>query len=96
MQPIIAGVYNDTTCTENIRHAVLVVGYGTYEPTGQEYWLVKNRSVFCNRGKLVNQCLIYHFDVYNVPYYTIYIIIWYYMVLLYGIAWYYYMVLPHN
>jgi cathepsin L len=36
------GVYNDTTCTNSITHAVLVVGYGTYAPTRQDYWLVKN------------------------------------------------------
>jgi len=36
------GVYNDTTCTQYVKHAVLVVGYGTYQNTGQDYWLVKN------------------------------------------------------
>jgi cathepsin L len=34
------GVYNDTSCSQEPCHAVLVVGYGTYH--GEEYWLVKN------------------------------------------------------
>nr|XP_055066508.1 cathepsin S, ortholog2, tandem duplicate 1 [Misgurnus anguillicaudatus] len=35
-----SGVYNDQTCTKNVNHAVLAVGYGTLD--GQDYWLVKN------------------------------------------------------
>ncbi|XP_051577258.1 cathepsin S-like [Myxocyprinus asiaticus] len=35
-----SGVYNDPTCTKNVNHAVLTVGYGTMD--GQDYWLVKN------------------------------------------------------
>eukprot|EP00914_Ancora_sagittata_P018237 GHVO01036051.1.p1 GENE.GHVO01036051.1~~GHVO01036051.1.p1 ORF type:complete len:351 (+),score=53.34 GHVO01036051.1:138-1190(+) len=35
-----SGVYDEETCTDNLDHAVLVVGYGT--DLGQDYWLVKN------------------------------------------------------
>ncbi|KAM6910416.1 uncharacterized protein FYW49_012343 [Xenentodon cancila] len=35
-----SGVYDDPTCTQNVNHAVLAVGYGTL--SGQDYWLVKN------------------------------------------------------
>ncbi|XP_041664075.1 cathepsin S-like [Cheilinus undulatus] len=34
------GVYRDHTCTHNVNHGVLVVGYGT--EWGRDYWLVKN------------------------------------------------------
>ncbi|XP_070841558.1 cathepsin S-like [Chaetodon trifascialis] len=34
------GVYRDHTCTHNVNHGVLVVGYGTER--GYDYWLVKN------------------------------------------------------
>ncbi|XP_070703160.1 cathepsin S-like [Pempheris klunzingeri] len=34
------GVYTDHTCTHNVNHGVLAVGYGTER--GQDYWLVKN------------------------------------------------------
>lgn len=36
------GVYFDSECTSDINHAVLLVGYGTDEKTGEKYWLVKN------------------------------------------------------
>lgn len=35
-----SGVYDDASCSQNVNHAVLVVGYGTLN--GQDYWLVKN------------------------------------------------------
>jgi Papain family cysteine protease len=38
-----SGVYNEPNCTQDVDHAVLIIGYGTFE--GQDYWLVKNRFV---------------------------------------------------
>ncbi|XP_007249826.2 cathepsin S [Astyanax mexicanus] len=35
-----SGVYYDPSCTKNVNHGVLVVGYGTLN--GEDYWLVKN------------------------------------------------------
>ena len=35
-----SGVYDDPSCTGNVNHGVLVVGYGTLD--GKDYWLVKN------------------------------------------------------
>jgi C1A family cysteine protease len=38
-----SGVFYDPTCSaDRLRHAVLVVGYGTNATTGQDYWIVKN------------------------------------------------------
>lgn len=41
MTPVTAGVYDDSSCSQNVNHGVLAVGYGTLN--GQDYWLVKNR-----------------------------------------------------
>uniref|UniRef100_A0A7P0T904 Cathepsin S n=1 Tax=Homo sapiens TaxID=9606 RepID=A0A7P0T904_HUMAN len=35
-----SGVYYEPSCTQNVNHGVLVVGYG--DLNGKEYWLVKN------------------------------------------------------
>ncbi|XP_071474566.1 cathepsin S isoform X2 [Marmota flaviventris] len=35
-----SGVYYDSSCTQNVNHGVLVVGYGNLN--GKDYWLVKN------------------------------------------------------
>ncbi|CAH6920503.1 Ctss [Phodopus roborovskii] len=35
-----SGIYDDPSCTENVNHGVLVVGYGSLD--GKDYWLVKN------------------------------------------------------
>ena len=36
------GVYSDRNCGTLLDHGVLLVGYGTDEETGLDYWLVKN------------------------------------------------------
>ncbi|XP_060117340.1 cathepsin S-like [Heteronotia binoei] len=35
-----SGVYDDPSCSQDVNHGVLVVGYGTLD--GKDYWLVKN------------------------------------------------------
>lgn len=37
-----SGVYDDPECEDVMNHGVLAVGYGTYQPTGKDYFLVKN------------------------------------------------------
>ncbi|XP_060074759.1 procathepsin L-like [Ylistrum balloti] len=35
-----SGIYNEPTCSQNVDHSLLVVGYGTLN--GTDYWLMKN------------------------------------------------------
>lgn len=38
------GVYDDSSCrTNSLNHAMLLVGYGLEEDTGNAYWILKNR-----------------------------------------------------
>jgi cathepsin L len=67
-----SGVYNEPACTSALDHAVLAVGYGTYN--GLDYWLIKNSwstawgmegYVMMSRNKN-NQCGIADLTVYPV------------------------------
>ncbi|XP_037532056.1 cathepsin S, ortholog2, tandem duplicate 1 [Nematolebias whitei] len=66
------GVYNDPTCTQNVNHAVLTVGYGTLN--NQDYWLVKNSwgTTFGDEGYIrmarnqKNQCGIALYGCYPI------------------------------
>jgi len=40
LQSYSSGIYNNKSCTDNMDHGVLIVGYG--EDNGMKYWLVKN------------------------------------------------------
>lgn len=37
-----SGIYKDNTCSQEVNHAVLLVGYGEDEKDGTPYWLIKN------------------------------------------------------
>lgn len=39
---MLIGVYYESECSDQLNHAILVVGYGTDASTGVPYWLVKN------------------------------------------------------
>jgi len=41
-QSYTSGVLDSTACGTNLDHGVLLVGYGTDEATGLDYWKVKN------------------------------------------------------
>merc|ERR1712062_532703 len=41
-QSYTSGVLDSTACGTNLDHGVLLVGYGTDEASGLDYWLVKN------------------------------------------------------
>ncbi|XP_069905932.1 procathepsin L isoform X2 [Oryctolagus cuniculus] len=62
------GIYYDPKCSsENVNHAVLVVGYG-FEEVGSKnnkYWLIKNRIYTHRKGveeRFVPSCLLQHFS----------------------------------
>lgn len=66
------GVYRDHSCTHNVNHGVLAVGYGN--ENGQDYWLIKNSwgTYFGDKGYIKmarnnhNQCGIALYPCYPV------------------------------
>lgn len=44
-----SGVLFEPSCTQDVNHAVLIVGYGKADD-GQEYWICKNSWVRASRG----------------------------------------------
>jgi C1A family cysteine protease len=36
------GIFNNQYCSKILNHGVLVVGYGTDDETGLDYWIIKN------------------------------------------------------
>ncbi|XP_030605511.1 cathepsin S-like [Archocentrus centrarchus] len=67
-----SGVYDDSSCTQDVNHGVLAVGYGTLN--GQDYWLVKNSwgTTFGDQGYIRmarnknNQCGIALYGCYPI------------------------------
>lgn len=65
-----SGIYDDTTCSKAVNHAVLVVGYGTENSV--DYWLVKNswgtswgeEGYIKMRRNKQNQCAIANYAAY--------------------------------
>jgi len=67
------GIFDDDTCTGNLSHAMLVVGYGTDPSTGKDYWTIKNSwgttwgkdgYVLIVRNK--QMCRLGHFSIYPI------------------------------
>lgn len=65
-----SGVLSFDDCGSTLNHAVLLVGYGTDEETGMDYWLIRNRcgrqhspvnptpaASCCYAGSLLTKCV---------------------------------------